>query len=159
MTRTGAFVISLIICAAAAGLEGLCAGTNVKDYFAKLRFPRYSAPLWLWYIIGGIYYLVFFYVIYRVLRHDTGRSITQTTFGLVSLMMILNALWNYVFFRAQNLFLSFVLSSLAPVFDIMLLILLIKLDTVAAWALVPYLAYRLYGVWWGYGFWKENRPA
>ena len=159
MSTTKALLISLGICGVAAVLEGLCSGKGVKEYFAKLKFPRYSAPLWVWYIIGGVYYLVLFFVIYRILRQDTGEFLTQATLVFVFFMMVLNALWNYVFFRAQNLFVSFVMASLFPLLDLVLLVLLIKLDTVAAWALVPYLIYRVYGVWWGYGFWKENRAA
>lgn len=45
-------LISLLICGTAAVLEGACAGKNVKAFFATLRFPRYSAPLWVWTIIG-----------------------------------------------------------------------------------------------------------
>jgi hypothetical protein len=33
--------------------------------------------------------------------------------------------------------------------DIALLLFLLQLDTVAALALIPYLLYRAYGVWWG----------
>jgi tryptophan-rich sensory protein len=74
-------------------------------------------------------------------------------------MMIANAFWNYVFFRARNLFASFVSGSLAPVVDLTLFICVIALDRMAAWVLVPYLIYRLYAVWWGYELWKLNRPA
>lgn len=157
MSGTRAFVISLTICAAAAGLEGLCAGKNVKQYFAKLKFPRYSAPLWVWYIIGGLYYLIFSYVLYRVLLKNFEHFLPKATFAFIVFMLILNGLWNYVFFRGQNLFVGFMVASLFPLLDIILLVLLIKLDASAAWALVPYLGYRVYGVWWGYGFWKENR--
>lgn len=157
MGTTKALLISLGICIIAAVLEGLCSGKGVKQYFAKLKFPPYSAPLWVWYIIGGLYYLVFFFVIHRILRQNTNIFLTQATLVFILFMMILNALWNYVFFRAQNLFVSFVVASLAPLFDIILLLLLLKLDATAAWALVPYLIYRVYGVWWGYGFWKANR--
>ena len=157
MSITTAVLISLGICLVAAVLEGLCAGKGVKEYFGKLKFPRYSAPLWVWYIIGGVYYLVFFFVIYRILRHNTDHVLTQATLVFILFMMVLNALWNYVFFRAQNLFVSFIVASLFPLLDVFLLILLIELDKLAAWALVPYLIYRVYGVWWGYGFWKANR--
>ena len=159
MSTTKALLISLGICVIAAVLEGLCSGKGVKEYFAKLKFPPYSAPLWVWYIIGGLYYVTFFYVLYRALRQNTDYLLTQATLVFILFMMVLNALWNYVFFRAQNLFVSFVVSSLAPLFDIILLLLLLKLDTTAAWALVPYLIYRVYGVWWGYGFWKANRTG
>jgi len=53
------------------------------------------------------------------------------------------ALWNYLFFRVQKLFMSVLVTFLAAVMDLVLLICLIRLDRVAAWALIPYLMYRL----------------
>ena len=49
-----AILIALVICGTAAALEGVCAGKSVRTFFATLRFPRYSAPLWVWTIIGGV---------------------------------------------------------------------------------------------------------
>lgn len=78
---------------------------------------------------------------------------------LVVFMMIANALSNYVIFRARDLRRSFLIGSLAPLFDATLVVCLILLDAIAAWALVPYLIYRVYGVWWGYALWKLNRSV
>ena len=36
-------------------------------------------------------------------------------------MMVANALWNYVFFRARNLFVGFISGSFAPILDLTLL--------------------------------------
>ena len=70
--------------------------------------------------------------------------------------MSLVILSDYVIFRSRNLRLSFIIGALFPIMDIALLILLINLDSLAAWALVPYLLYRIYAVWWGYELWKLN---
>ena len=157
MSASYAIIISLGACILAAALEGACAGKGVKAYYEELRFPPYSAPLWFWYIIGGLYYGVFFFVIYRLLRHDSGGALHRATLMLIFFMMAANAFWNYVFFRARNLFLGFIGGSIAPIFDVVLFICLIELDELAAWSLVPYLLYRIYAVWWGYGVWKLNR--
>ncbi|HUS12660.1 MAG TPA: hypothetical protein VMZ30_19480 [Pyrinomonadaceae bacterium] len=71
-------------------------------------------------------------------------------------MMVVNALSNYVIFRAQNLWLSFMIGNVFPIMDIALLGCLISLDSIAAWSLVPYLIYRVYAIWWGYSLWKAN---
>ncbi len=71
-------------------------------------------------------------------------------------MMVVNALTNYIIFRARNLRLSFIVGALFPVLDITLFLCLIQLDNVAAWSLIPYLLYRIYAVWWGYALWKIN---
>ena len=159
MSTTYAALISTGICLGAAALEGVCAGKNVSAYFAKLKWPRYAAPLWVWYIIGALYYAIFFFVMFRLLRLEEDSILKTATFALILFMMVANGLWNYVFFRAQNLFAGFISGSLAPILDLALFICLIKLDKTAAWAFVPYLIYRLYAVWWGYGLWKLNRPA
>ena len=159
MSASYAMLVSFGACVIAAALEGVCAGKNVKSYFAELRWPPYSAPLWVWYIIGGLYYAIFFFVIYRVLRHAGDSVLTSAVLTLIFFMMAVNAVWNYIFFRARNLFLSVVVASLFPIMDVALLICLIQLDKVAAWSLVPYLLYRIYALWWGYGLWKINGRA
>ncbi len=154
MSATYAALVSIGVCLGAAALEGVCAGKNVKAYFAKLKWPRYAAPLWVWYIIGAAYYAIF-----RILRFERDSVLRNAALALILFMMVANALWNYVFFRAQNLFAGFISGSLAPILDLTLFICMIQLDKTAAGVLVPYLIYRLYAVWWGYELWKVNRPA
>ena len=150
-----ALLVSCVVCVLAAAFEGACAGRNVSAFFSTLKFPRYSAPLWVWSIIGGVYYLIFGFVTYRLLRLD-GSLLRTAALALVLFMMVVNALTNYIIFRARNLRLSFIVGCLFPVMDITLMICLIRLDTLAAWSLVPYLVYRVYAVWWGYALWKRN---
>ena len=150
-----ALLVSCLVCALAAALEGACAGRHVKAFFSTLRFPPYSAPLWVWSIIGGVYYLIFGFVTYRLLRLD-GSLLRSVALALVLFMMIVNALTNYIIFRTRNLRLSSIVGCLFPVMDMTLLFCLIQLDTLAAWSLVPYLIYRVYAVWWGYALWKVN---
>ena len=153
-----ALLVACVICALAAALEGACAGNNVKSFFASLKFPAYSAPLWVWTIIGGIYYLTFGLVTYRILRLES-TPLRSAALALVLFMLIANALSNYVIFRLRDLWRSFLIGALAPIFDAGLFVCLIQLDVIAAWALVPYLIYRVYGVWWGYKVWKLNHAS
>jgi len=153
-----AVLASLTICGIVAALEGACAGRNVRSFFATLSFPRYSAPLWVWTIIGGAYYLIFFFVIYRLLRLSDYPSRWYVAFGLIVFMMFVNALSNYVIFRARDLYLSFVIGALFPFMDVVLFALVLTLDQFAALVIIPYLLYRVYAVYWGYALWRANLP-
>ena len=74
-------------------------------------------------------------------------------------MMVVNALSNYVIFRLRDLRLAFVIGALFPLLDLTLLACLLQLNSTASAALVPYLVYRIYAVYWGYAVWKANlRP-
>lgn len=156
MSAGYAILISLGACAAAAALEGVCAGKHVKSFFATLRFPPFSAPPWVWTIIGALYYVIFCFVIYRLLRLNIDSALRPAAIMLISFMMVVNALTNYIIFRARNLRLSFLIGNLFPIMDIALFLCLVRLDRVAAWSLIPYLLYRIYALWWGYGLWKMN---
>ena len=61
-----------------------------------------------------------------------------------------------VIFRARNLRLSYVIGCVFACLDVVLLICVSQLDSVAASALVPYLVYRVYAVWWGRALLKFN---
>lgn len=159
MSTGYAIVVSLGVCVIAAALEGVCAGRSVKSFFAQLRFPPYSAPLWVWSSIGALYYASFCFVLYRLLRLDDDSTSRNVALVLIVFMMIVNALTNYLSFRAQKLHLSFIVGTLFPVMDVVLFICLIQLDRVAAWSLIPYLLYRAYALWWGYALWKINSRA
>ena len=151
-----AILLASGICIIAALLEGLCAGRNVRSFFASLKSPRYSPPLWLWSIIGGVYYIIFWFVLFRLFRLETESFVQIIALTLIVFMMIVNALTNYIIFRARNLYLSFMVGSAFPIMDIALLMCLVRLDELAAWSMVPYLLYRIYAVWWGYRIWKAN---
>ena len=148
--------IAIALCAGSAVLEGACAGTDVKKMFASLRAPKYSAPLPVWYAIGALYYAVFGFAAYRVLLLPPS-TLRTTTLALIVSMMVVNGLWNLLFFRVRNLYAAFVTGSAAPLLDVPLMLLLWRADRMAAFVLIPYLVYRVYAMWWGYALWKENR--
>ncbi len=111
----------------------------------------------MWYAIGVLSYVTFGFVLYRLLLLPRDSVLVTGTLALVAAMMLANALWNLLFFRARRLFAAFITGSAAPVFDVVLLLCLRRADMLAAWALVPYLIYRVYAVWWGYALWAANR--
>lgn len=156
MSTGYAIVTSIGICVVAAALEGLCAGKNVKSFYSELRFPRYSAPLWVWTIIGGVYYVIFWFVLYRLLVLELRSPLWIATFSLILFMMVANALTNYLIFRARNIGLSALVTCCFPLMDVALFGGLIRLDGPAAWSLIPYLLYRVYSVWWIVSLWKLN---
>jgi tryptophan-rich sensory protein len=128
----------------------------VRAFFQTLRFPRYSAPLWVWSIIGVLYYGVFGFVAFRLLNSVPPSFLERITLALIVTMMIGNALANLVIFRARNLRVSYLIGCVFAALDVILVVCVLRLDGLAASALVPYLAYRVYGVWWGRELAKLN---
>jgi tryptophan-rich sensory protein len=91
---------ALAVCLARALLEGLCAGSGVKKYLGELKWPSFSPPLWAWYTVGVVYYLVVFVCAYRILQCPT-LPFRNATLTLLLVIVALNAFWNVLFFRAK----------------------------------------------------------
>ena len=149
---------SLAICLISAAFEGILAGRGVRERFAELRLPRFSPPLPVWFVIGGAFYVVCFTVLYR-LWSLPATGIRNTGLGLLVGMMAMNALWNYVFFRAQNLLLSFLAFLPYGLVALTLCVLTFQLDSIAAVSILAYIAYLGYATVWGYRLWRINRAA
>jgi tryptophan-rich sensory protein len=141
--------VAVVLCVIVAVLEGICAGRNVRSFFGTLRFPRYSAPLWVWSIIGIAYYATFGFVAFRLLSAVSPSFLARTTLALLGAMMVGNALANLVIFRARNLHLSHLIGCVFAGLDVLLAGCVLSLDRFAGSVLVPYLVYRIYAVWWG----------
>ena len=156
LSFTTAAWTAIVLCVITAGLEGLCAGKNVRRFFQSVRFPRYSAPLWAWSVIGALYYATFGFVVFRLLSAAPLTPLSRATLVLIVAMMVGNALANLVIFRARNLHLSYVIGCGFAAIDLLLVGCMLFLDRIAALALAPYLVYRIYAVWWGQALAKLN---
>jgi tryptophan-rich sensory protein len=96
-------VLAVIICAAAAVLEGALAGKGPRQRLAQIRMPPYSPPFALWLIIGFLFYAMSLVILRHVL--STGLVSPSQLLALVLTVAVLvaNAFWSLLFFRWRNL--------------------------------------------------------
>jgi tryptophan-rich sensory protein len=150
-----ALVLSLTLCAVGAALEGLFAGRGVKQQMASLRMPPNAPPFWVWMIIGGLYYVICFAVSLRLLLLP-GSSERMIALVLLGILMFINALWNYFFFRARSPWRAYLLGWPYGAIVLALFALLWAIDRLAALFLLPYLVYLIYASAWSYRVAKLN---
>jgi tryptophan-rich sensory protein len=156
---TSALIYSIAACAISVALEALFAGSGIKARFTELRVPRYAPPVWMWALIAAFYYAICFAVLYRLLSLPAAGPFRLWALMLLGSIMLINALWNYFFFRTRNLFHAFVIGFPYSLIALVLFPLLLRLDRVAAFCLLPYLFYLIYAGALGYRLWKLNPPA
>jgi tryptophan-rich sensory protein len=152
-------VMALVICVSAAALEGICAGTGIRDSFRRLKWPSYSLPLGLWYAIGAAYYAALFICLYRVLQQPATLPFRTAALILLISIGLLNAVWNVLFFRKKNLGAAFVFSLCYSFVVTAGYYYLSRLDRVAAILIGAYGVYLVYANIWGYRVWRLNRDS
>lgn len=146
-------------CVLSLALEGFCAGGGMGQRMAELRKPRFVPPLWGWIVIGAFYYGMCFAVLYRLFALPPTGAFRNVAILGTSLLMLINAGWNWLFFRTRNLRHAFLVGVSYTAVALALFFLLLAIDGIAAAWLAPYLLYLGYANFWGYRLWKLNREC
>ena len=118
--------LGVIVCVAAAILEGALAGKGARERLAQLRMPAYSPPFGLWLVIGVLFYAMCLVILRHVL--GTGLvSLSQVLALVLTVVLLLaNAFWSVLFFRWRDLRASFIAFVLYAVLVATLAILLAR---------------------------------
>lgn len=148
-------LVALAACVAGAALEGICAGPGVKQRFSELRMPRFSPPLAAWIVIGVAYYVICFAVIRRLLVLPASRM-RSACLALVTVVLVANAFWNFVFFRVRSVRSAFATTIVYSVAALCLLVLLLSFDAIAGRWFLPYAGYLAYANAWGCALVRAN---
>lgn len=118
--------------------------------------PGLAPPFWVWTLIGVAYYVLFFFLISSLLSTQPTIPLTEIGVALTAILMVLNAGWNWVFFRRKSLRLSFLLFMPYLACALLLALVLHRLgNPFFVWYLL-YLFYLLWATWWGCRVWRLN---
>jgi len=151
-------LLAVIICAAAAVLEGVLAGQGARRWLAQLRMPPYSPPFALWLVIGFLFYAMCFAILRNLLSTELVSRSHVLALVLMVMLLLANAFWSVLFFRWRDLRASFIAFVPYAVLVAGLVILLAKTYPVGAILLSFYCIYLIYATRWGYHLWRLNAP-
>jgi tryptophan-rich sensory protein len=148
------YLIALVICAAAAGFEGLCAGRDPMAQLRALRQPSWSPPGWLWIAIGLAWYAICFTAFVRLLPAWPESS---PAIALLAALMLANGAANILQFRLRRLDLAFFF--LIPYWLLLAVFLraACPLDRLVCLLFGGYAFYQIYAAAWGWRLWRMNR--
>ena len=129
----------------------------MSQRLSELNQPDFSPPLWVWAIIGGLYYILFFVLLRSLLGTPPFPRLTIRAVVLVMVMLAANAGWNWVFFRLQDLGLSTLYWAPYTAIAVALGHTLWRMRSPMFRWYGLYLGYFVYATWWGISLYRLNR--
>ncbi|MGB0383711.1 MAG: TspO/MBR family protein [Ardenticatenaceae bacterium] len=151
-----AFAQSIGLCFMFALFGTLLVGDALETWFDLLVKPAILVPLWVFILVGVLYYVLFIGVLYRIFTRIESERAKRQALGWALLVLLLNELFNYVFFGWQSTLAGFVgiVIFLPPLS--LLIASLWKSDRPSAIALLPYWLWVIYDLVWTYQLWQLN---
>jgi tryptophan-rich sensory protein len=134
------------LCLISVVIEIISATKEGKNWFENLEQPKYALPFSFWYVVGGLYYLVCGIIAYRQFHIST--KLFSTPVILLTLIMIINGLSNFLLFKFYSL--KFFFAVLFP-FALLLIGLIFSLypkDKVSAGLAAIYLLWLGYDIYY-----------
>jgi tryptophan-rich sensory protein len=150
-----ALIETVLLCLISIVIEGVSATKEGKQWFENLNQPKYSFSLSVWYLIGGLYYIIFGMIAYRLFT-DT-KVVFSIPIIVLVLLMIINGLSNFILFRFRSLKgFYWILFPFTALFISFFLILLNN-DRASVGLASIYLIWLPYDFYYLYNLWKLNQ--
>jgi benzodiazapine receptor len=154
--RIGPLLVAIAICVLFALFGTALVGESLGTWYAALEKPWFLVPLWVFYIIGFVYYVLFATVLYRILTHVDDRRGRVITLMLTISVLFLNEVWNYGFFGLESTLAGF-LGIAVFLFPVTALLLTLRAyERFSAGLVAVYWIWVLYDLAWTYELWRLN---
>jgi translocator protein len=157
--RRGPLIVAAATPILCAVLGTALVGGSGLDWFAGLAKPWFLVPLWAFFLVGFLYYVLAAVVLYRVLVHVDDPKGRTASFALTVGVLLLNELWNYGFFGLRSTLAGFLGMAVFLVALTALIVSLRRHERFSAGLLVPYYLWVLYDLAWTYALWRLNGAA
>ena len=95
--RLRAQLVSVTTCVLFALFGAALVGGSLGTRYGALDKPWFLVPLWVFYIVRAVHYVLFATVLYRILVYVEDRRGKAASLALTICVLFLNELWNYGF--------------------------------------------------------------
>ncbi len=140
MSRVVKLLLSIALSFTAGGVGSLATTPNIPTWYAALEKPFFNPPNWVFGPVWTLLYILMGVSLYLVWVSKTKAS-KQFAYRLFAAQLVLNALWSVVFFGLHQPWLAVVVIIALLIVLIFTVRVFAKYSKLAAWLLVPYIAW------------------
>ena len=135
-------LLCVVICLAVGYLSSITTQSSIKTWYPTIEKPIFNPPNWVFAPVWTLLFVLMGIAAGRVWNQlETNKELVKKGLLFFAVQLALNALWSYLFFDLQNIFLALI--------EIILLWLVIfetylifkQIDKKASYLLLPYLAW------------------
>lgn len=151
-------LIAAVLITEGAGILGsFFTAPKVTAWYAFLDKPTWNPPSWLFAPVWTLLFLLMGIALYRVWRTGLKTEDTRESFWLFIAHLGVNIIWSLVFFGLQSPGWGVVVILTLLAFIAYLIVRFYRIDKLAGWLLVPYIAWVSFATVLNTTVWLLNR--
>ena len=145
----------IALCFAVAGIGGSWTAGEVKGWYRTLAMPSFAPPNWVFGPVWSVLYTLMAVAAWRVWLAAPARARTGAL-ALFMLQLALNLAWSRIFFRQHAIGIALVEVAVLWVAIGATTLAFSRISSLAAWLMVPYLAWVAFAAALNAAFWRLN---
>lgn len=149
-------IIAVLIPLAVGSLAGYFTASSVNGWYTTLVKPSFNPPNWLFAPVWTSLYIMMGIALFLVWNSGAAEDVKRTAVSLFIVQLVLNFLWSFVFFYAQQPGWALVNIILMWIFIFLTILWFGKISSLSAWLLVPYICWVSFATVLNYAIWKLN---
>lgn len=149
-------ILSILVCNAAGFIGSFFTMNSVQTWYQTINRPIYTPPGWIFGPVWIILYILMGVSLYLVIKNYKKDKLYQVAIVLFSIQLILNTLWSIIFFGNQNILGGLIEITILLCFIILTTIYFYKINKVAAYLLLPYIAWVSFATFLNFSFFILN---
>ena len=143
------------VCLVAGGIGSLYTNRSVQTWYPMLNKPEWNPPNWVFAPVWTTFYLMMAISAWLVWR-DNGWDGARSALCLFVIQLLLNVAWSAVFFGMRRIGEAFAEILLLLTMLIATAVAFLHFSLLAAWLLIPYIAWVGFASYLNYRIWQMN---
>lgn len=156
---TGRDILALVLlvglCLGVGGLGGAVTAESVTTWYATLNKPSFNPPNWIFGPVWTALYILMGVAAWRVWR-AADRDTARGPLAVFALQLAVNLGWSVAFFGLRNPGLAVVVILALDLLVLATALMFRRIDRLATWLLVPYLAWISFATLLNVTIWRIN---
>ena len=157
ISSTWKFIIAILLCESVGISSGLLASAKNNIWFDRLNTPTWNPPAYLFAPVWTTLYLLMGISLGIIWNNKTPELNKRSAYFLFGLQLFLNFWWSIIFFKFHSPAFALLDILLMDIVIITTIVSFSKFSKLAAWLLVPYIAWVLFATILNFTIWNLNR--
>lgn len=156
VTHPRAFVVALIIPQLAGVIGSFFTFPAISEWYQGLQMPLLAPPNWVFGPVWTTLFLLMGVALYLVWKAGASRREVHLALSVFGVQLVLNSLWSILFFGMRNPGVAFAEILILWLMIVATIVTFWRVARVAAWLLVPYLAWVSFAAYLNFMIWQLN---
>ncbi len=149
-------MVAVVVSELAGIIGSVFTTSSVSSWYPTLVQPELAPPSWVFGPVWTTLYALMGIAAFLVWKKGWDRADVRFALGLFFVQLVVNSLWSFVFFGAQNIGGALIVIALLWTLIILTIIFFGKLSKTAGWLLVPYLLWVSFASYLNYAYFLLN---